>query len=235
MLPISSSSIFVNKNSFNVGRYRSPLTVTVQRCQIAIPRWSNDISSAGDNAISKNRAQNIERSFGCGACSAVLLKPNIANILLFSFCKQKFVQHGPITIAIDCNGLSLLIFEEKWSSGPKSTSNSDSFWVRRLFNASVWVFCAPNATILLVYIPAKIEMNFIWKDDFFAKIGIFCKSIAGPLSEAKTQPYSFGGRIKLIIRQISHLLSVTYVHNWSFQPFSQDYWPSFSHQLCWVC
>ena len=28
---------------------------------------------------------------------------------------------------------------------------------------------------------------FIWKDDFFfAKIGIFCKSIAGPLSEAKT-------------------------------------------------
>ena len=31
-------------------------------------------------------------------------------------------------------------------------------------------------------------MSFIWKDDFFsfAKIGIFCKSIAGPLSEAKT-------------------------------------------------
>ena len=34
---------------------------------------------------------------------------------------------------------------------------------------------------------------------FFAKIGIFCKSIAGPLSEAYTQTYSFGGRIKLII------------------------------------
>ena len=28
--------------------------------------------------------------------------------------------------------------------------------------------------------------SFICKDDFFAKIGIFCKSIAGPLSEAKT-------------------------------------------------
>ena len=37
---------------------------------------------------------------------------------------------GPITIAIDCNGLSLLIFEEKWLNyayGPKSAPNSDSF------------------------------------------------------------------------------------------------------------
>ena len=37
----------------------------------------------------------------------------ISNILFFNFCEQKFVQHGPITIAIDCNGLSLLIFEKK--------------------------------------------------------------------------------------------------------------------------
>ena len=29
------------------------------------------------------------------------------------------------------------------------------------------VFCAPNATILLVYIPAKIKMSFICKGDFF--------------------------------------------------------------------
>ena len=86
----------------------------VQRCQIAAPRWPNDISSAADNAIFKNRMQNIECRFGCAARSAVLLKPNVANILLFNFCEQKFVQHGPITIAIDCNGLSLLIFEEKY-------------------------------------------------------------------------------------------------------------------------
>ena len=42
---------------------------------------------------------------------------------------------------------------------------------------------------------------------FFAKIGIFCTSIASPA--AYTQPYSFGGRIKLIICQIRHELSVT--------------------------
>ena len=103
--------------------------IIVQRCQIAASRWPNDISSAADNAIFKNMPQNIE-------CS---LKPNVANILLFNFCEQKSVQNCPI--AMDCNGLSLLIFEEKWrsyASGPKSASNSDSLWVRWLFN----VFCA---------------------------------------------------------------------------------------------
>ena len=25
------------------------------------------------------------------------------------------------------------------------------------------------------------------------------------------------------------------IHNWSLQPFKQDYWPSFSHHLCCVC
>ena len=47
---------------------------------------------------------------------------------------------------------------------------------------------------------------------FFAKIGIFCKSIADPLPsivQACTQPFSFGGRIKLIICQNRHELSVT--------------------------
>ena len=42
--------------------------------------------------------------------------------------------------------------------------------------------------------------------------GIFCKSFAGPLPsvlQAYTQPYSFGGRIKLIICKIRHELSAT--------------------------
>ena len=143
--------------------------------------------------------QNIECSFGCVASSAFLLKPNVANILLFNFCVQKFVQHGPIRIAIDCNSLSLFIFEDKWqnyASGPKSAPNSDSFWLRRLFNVCARVFCAPNAIILLVFIPATIKMSFIWKDDFFLS-----KS-AGPLSETKTQ-------LKPIICQIRHELTVT--------------------------
>ena len=84
-----------------------------------------------------------------------------------------------------------------------------SVWVRRLFNVCVRVFCVSNAKILIAYIPAMIKMSFIWKDDFFfAKIGIFRKSIAGALPSvvrAYTQPYLFDGRIKLIICQIRHV------------------------------
>ena len=40
-------------------------------------------------------------------------------------------------------------------------------WVCRLFNVCARVFCALNATILLVYILANIKISFIWKDDFF--------------------------------------------------------------------
>ena len=104
--------------------------IIVQRCQITAPRLPNDISSSADNVIFKNKAQNIKCSFGCVARSAMLLKLNVANVLLFNFCEQKFLQPGPITIVIYCKGLSLLIFEEKWpnyASGSKSAPNSDSF------------------------------------------------------------------------------------------------------------
>ena len=162
------------------------------------------------------RSSKTGRKISRVASAVWYVAPKDANILVLNFCEQKFVQHAPITIAIDCNGLSLLIFEQIWpkyASGPKSAPNSYSYWVRRLFNVCVRVFCAPNAKILLVYIPAKINTSLIWKDDFFfAKIGIFCKSIAGPLPsvvQGYTQPYSFGGKIKLIICQIRHELSVT--------------------------
>ena len=71
--------------------------IIVQRCQIVAQRWPNNNSSA---AIFKNRVQNIECRFDCVARSAVLLKPNVANILLFNFCEQKFGQHEPIAIAL---------------------------------------------------------------------------------------------------------------------------------------
>ena len=76
----------------------------------------------------------------------------VASILLFNFCEQKFVQHGPITIAIDGNGLSVLIFQEKcpnYASGSKSALNSDLFWVRRLFNVCVRNFCALHVLRLI--------------------------------------------------------------------------------------
>ena len=121
--------------------------IIVQRCQIAAPRWPNDSSSATDKAIFKNRAQNID-----------IIETKCCQYPPLQFLEQKLVQHGSITIAIDCNGLSMLPSEEKWpnyASGPKFAPISESFWVRRLCNVCVWGFCAPNARILLGYIPPK--------------------------------------------------------------------------------
>ena len=57
--------------------------------------------------------------------------------------------------------------------------------------------------------PPRLKWASSEKVIFFTKIGILCKSIAGPLITVYTQPYSFGGEIKLIIWQIRHVLSVT--------------------------
>ena len=64
---------------------------------------------------------------------------------------------------------------------------------------------------LLTYPPRSKSASSEKMFFFFAKISIFCKSIAGPLPsvvQAYIQPYSFGGRIKLIICQIKQELSV---------------------------
>ena len=123
-------------------------------------------------------------------------------------------------IAIDCNGLSLLIFEEKWpnyASVPKSAPNSDSFWVRRLFNVCVRVFCDPKCdnfdclhTCQDQNEPSPENTIFFAKQilqhyhDFQSNTAIFPSGV-----QAYTQPYLFGGRIELIICQIRHELSVT--------------------------
>ena len=90
-----------------------------------------------------------------------LLKPNVIHVILFNFWKQKFVEHGTETLAIDRNGVSLLIFEEKWPNGAPFAPNSHSLWVHRLLNDDVWIFRAPNATILLIGIASDVEMGFI--------------------------------------------------------------------------
>ena len=73
-------------------------------------------------------------------------------MILFNFWKQKFVEDGTVTLAIDRNGCSLLIFEEKWTNDaivPISAPRSYSLWVHPLLNDDVWIFLAPNAIILL--------------------------------------------------------------------------------------
>ena len=117
---------------------------------------------------------------------------------------------------IDYNGLSLLIFKEKWHnyiSESKFAPNSDSFLGASAFQfMRAGFLCSKYDNF--AYLHTRQDQNelHLKRWFFFAKIFIFCKSIAGRLPrgvQAYTQSYSFGGSIKLIICQLSHKLSVT--------------------------
>ena len=73
-----------------------------------------------------------------------------------------------VTLAIDRNGGSLLIFKEKWPNDatvPKCAPNSHSKWVYRLLNEEVWIFWGPNATILLIFLIELLlkQSQMLWK------------------------------------------------------------------------
>ena len=128
---------------------------------VTAPRWLNDISSAGDNAIFKTREQNIECSFGWVARSAV--------------------QHGSITTAIECNGLSLLIFEGKWPHYASRPCLRNKQWL--VLGASAFL-CPKCDNFACLHTCQDQNELHLKRWFFFAKIGIFYKSIASPLSEA---------------------------------------------------
>ena len=85
----------------------------VRRDKITAPRRPIDIRISADYSIFENGAQKIDCYVGCVASDPILLKPNVVHVILFNFWKQKFVEHGMVTLAIDRNGGYLLIFEEK--------------------------------------------------------------------------------------------------------------------------
>ena len=123
------------------------------------------------NAIFKKRAQSIECSFGCVTRSAVLSKPNVTNILLFTFCEQKFVQHGPITIACSFSKkkmvqlcLCIKIRTKQWLVLGASSVQS----MRAGF------LCPKCVNFACLHDQNELHLKIRF---FFAKIGIFCNSI----------------------------------------------------------
>ena len=140
--------------------------IIVQRCQIAAPKWPNDFSSAADNAVFKNRAQYIECSFVAPCCWNQILPISSSSI---------FVNENSFNMARLRSLLTLTASPSSFSKKNYPIIPLDQNPHQRLtrfgcVGFSMYAcgfFCAPNATILLVYILAKIKMSFIWKDDFF--------------------------------------------------------------------
>ena len=69
-----------------------------------------DMRISADYSIFENVAQKIDCYVGYVASGPALLKSNVVYVILFNFWKEKF---GTVTLFIDRNGSSLLIFEEK--------------------------------------------------------------------------------------------------------------------------
>ena len=86
----------------------------VQRGQITARRRLIEIRISADYSIVENGTQEMDCYVGCVASSNVLLKLNVVHVIIFNFWKHKFLEHGNVTLAIDHNDGSLLIFEEKW-------------------------------------------------------------------------------------------------------------------------
>ena len=77
--------------------------------QITAPRRPINIRISTDYSIFEKGAQKIDCYVGYVASGPVVLKQNVVHVILFNFWKQKFVEHGTVTLAIDRNGGSMLI------------------------------------------------------------------------------------------------------------------------------
>ena len=120
--------------------------------QITTPSWPNDISSEADNLIFKNRAQNIECSFGCVAPSCwKQILPISSSSILWTKIRSTWPDNDRHWLWRPL----LAHFQRKMVQLCLWTKILTKQWI--VFNVCVRVFCAPNMTILIVYIPAKIK------------------------------------------------------------------------------
>ncbi|GFS89912.1 hypothetical protein TNCV_4839941 [Trichonephila clavipes] len=60
----------------------------------------------------------------CGTCCAVLLEPQLLDIMIVQFRNEKVSNHGSIPITIDCNVVAFIVFEEGFHQPIKRTKQS---------------------------------------------------------------------------------------------------------------
>ena len=88
-----------------------------------------------------------------------------------------------------------------------------------------------NEAMRLIKVERFQILNFYIKISFNLKI--ICIFESAELREIHQWTPKYTPSTRLCCTFLKTFAS--YIHNWSLQPISQDYWPSFSHHLCWVC
>ncbi|GFV83340.1 hypothetical protein TNCV_1900661 [Trichonephila clavipes] len=68
--------------------------------------------------------QQIDCGTSCVTCCAVLLEPQLLDIMIVQFRNEKVSNHGSIPITIDCNVVAFIVFEEGFHQTIKRTKQS---------------------------------------------------------------------------------------------------------------
>ncbi|GFV54743.1 hypothetical protein TNCV_3844621 [Trichonephila clavipes] len=71
--------------------------------------------------VTKRVFQYIDCGTSCVTCCAVLLKPQLLDIMIVQFRNEKVSNHGSIPITIDCNVVAFIVFEEGFHQPIKRT------------------------------------------------------------------------------------------------------------------
>ncbi|GFX91225.1 hypothetical protein TNCV_1246401 [Trichonephila clavipes] len=66
----------------------------------------------------------IDYGTSCVTCCAVLLEPQLLDIMIVQLRNEKVSNHGSIPITIDCNVVAFIVFEEGFHQPIKRTKQS---------------------------------------------------------------------------------------------------------------
>ncbi|GFT82029.1 adhesion G protein-coupled receptor B2 [Trichonephila clavipes] len=124
----------------------------------------------------------------CVTCCAVLLEPQLLDIMIVQFRNEKVNNHGSIPITIDCNVVAFIVFEEGFHQPIKRTKQSVFLDVtvfrHTLVVRHLWISFTPNATVLFVDVAIQPEVRFIAKQNSLMKIGNNGNLVLGPFDES---------------------------------------------------
>ncbi|GFV07547.1 hypothetical protein TNCV_1701831, partial [Trichonephila clavipes] len=100
----------------------------------------------------------------CVTCCAVLLEPQLLDIMIVQFRNEKVSNHGSIPITIDCNVVAFIVFEEGFPPAHKA-HQTVSFSGCNGVSTYTCGLASSNAAVLFVDVAIQPEVRFIAKQN----------------------------------------------------------------------
>ncbi|GFW89484.1 hypothetical protein TNCV_3967741 [Trichonephila clavipes] len=95
-----------------------------QLCWTKMAIGSPPADQGAERAVTKRVFQSIDCGTSCVTCCAVLLEPQLLDIMIVQFRNEKVSNHGSIPITIDRCVVAFIVFEEGFHQPIKRTKQS---------------------------------------------------------------------------------------------------------------